>query len=172
MADMSDAINPKPVHLSHRYGAQFGDASIVRAYRHRPPYPDELFSILARLLAPGPATILDAGCGSGDLALGLLAYVPAIERLDAIDVSAAMVAAGRQRPGGNDPRLRWQVAPAESAELSAPYALVTAGESLHWMDWPVVLPRFRAAVSQGGVLAIAGREQLPAPWSDGLLTII
>ena len=74
-------------------------------------------------------------------------------------------------PAGTIPT-RWQVAPAESAELSPPYALVTAGESLHWMDWPVVLPRFRDALSQGGVLAIAGREHLPAPWSDGLLTII
>lgn len=169
---MGDTVAPKPIHLGPRYGAQFADASVVCAYRHRPPYPDELLDTVGGLLAPGPATILDVGCGSGDLALGLLANIPEIERLDAVDLSAAMIAEGRQRPNGDDPRLRWRIAPMETAELQPPYALVTAGESLHWMDWPVVLPRFRAALSPSGVLAIVGRKQLPVQWSDELLTII
>lgn len=169
---MTDNIAPKPTHLGPQYGAQFNDSSIVRAYRHRPPYPGEVFSFLADLLPRGASSILDAGCGSGDLALGMLASIPEIERLDAIDLAAEMVAEGRQRPGGDDPRLRWQVAPVETATLSTPYALVTAGESLHWMDWPIVLPRFRDVLLPGGVLAIVGRTQLPAPWSDDHLKII
>ena len=168
----SDRIAPKPTHLGSQYGAQFSDASIVRAYRHRPPYPDELFDILAGLLAPGPATILDAGCGSGDIALRLLAHVAQIERLDAVDISPAMVADGQQRSGGDDPRLHRQVAPIEAASLAPPYALITAGESLHWMDWPVVMPRFRDALQQGGVLAIVGRGEQPSAWSEALLRIV
>jgi trans-aconitate methyltransferase len=54
--------------------------------------------------------------------------------------------------------VNWQVAPIEMAHLYPPYALITAGESLHWMDWPVVMPRFRDALSPGGVVAIAGRS--------------
>ena len=83
-----------------------------------------------------------------------------------------MIAEGQQRPGGDDPRLNWQVAPIETASLRPPYALITAGESLHWMDWPVVLPRFRDALLPGGVLAIVGRSQCPARWNDGHLKII
>jgi SAM-dependent methyltransferase len=169
---MSNEISPKPAHLGPQYGAQFGDDSIVRAYRHRPPYPDELFDILTSLLPAGPAAILDAGCGNGDLTLGMLARLPGIERLDAIDISNGMIEAGRQRPGGDDRRLRWQVAPLETATLTPPYALVTAGESLHWMDWSRVLPRFRDALMPGGVLAIVGRGPQPSPWTDDLIRIV
>ncbi|HEX5167137.1 MAG TPA: class I SAM-dependent methyltransferase [Thermomicrobiales bacterium] len=165
-------IAPKPAHLGPQYGAQFGDDSIVRAYRHRPPYPIELFGILASLLPSVPGAILDAGCGNGDLTLGMLANLPGIERLDAIDLSAGMIEAGRQRPGGDEPRLRWQVAPLETATLSPPYGLVTAGESMHWMDWEVVLPRFRDALLPGGVLAIVGRGPRPSPWTDDLIRIV
>jgi ubiquinone/menaquinone biosynthesis C-methylase UbiE len=169
---LTDTIAPKPTHLGPEYGAQFSDESIVRAYHHRPPYPDELFTLLTGLMAPGPATILDAGCGSGDIVLGLLAHVPQIERLDAVDLSAGMVAEGQRRLGGDDPRVNWQVAPIEMAHLYPPYALITAGESLHWMDWPVVMPRFRDALSPGGVVAIAGRSEQPSVWSAELLRIV
>ena len=168
----SDCIAPKPNHLGPQYGAQFSDTSIVRAYRYRPPYPGEVYGFLSDLLPRGAATVLDAGCGTGDLALGMLVSIPEIERLDAIDLAAEMVAEGQRRTSGDDPRLTWQVAPIETASLNPPYALITAGESLHWMDWRVVLPRFREALTPGGVLAIVGRFQLPGPWSDDHLEII
>ncbi len=60
----------------------------------------------------------------------------------------------------------------EEASLSPPYALVTAAESLHWMDWEVVLPRFRDVLAPGGVLAIVGRIEQANPWWPELLTII
>ncbi|MEX1158851.1 MAG: class I SAM-dependent methyltransferase [Thermomicrobiales bacterium] len=169
---MNDGEHPKPAHLGPNYGEQFEDASIVLAYRHRPPYPGQIYNFLSDLLPRGPAAILDAGCGNGDLALGLRASIRETDRLDAVDRSAGMVFEGRRRPGGDDPRLNWQIAPMETAVLYPPYALVTAGESLHWMDWPVVLPRFREALLPGGVLAIVGRNQLPARWSDDHLKII
>jgi trans-aconitate methyltransferase len=132
----------------------------------------EVFDSLAGLLAAGPATVLDAGCGSGDIAMGLLSHVPHIERLDAVDLSPGMIAEGRQRRGGDDPRLNWQVAPIETATLQPSYALITAGESLHWMDWPILMPRFRSVLSPGGVLAIVGRNEQPSDWTDALLRIV
>jgi len=52
--------------------------------------------------------------------------------------------------------------------LHTPYALITAGDSLHWMDWAVVMPRFSRLLTSHGYLAILGVEQLPAPWEDDL----
>src|SRR6185437_12928782 len=54
-------------------------------------------------------------------------------------ISAAMIEAGRRRPGGDNARLRWLAGAAETVPLPGRYALVTAGASLHWMDWALVL---------------------------------
>jgi ubiquinone/menaquinone biosynthesis C-methylase UbiE len=159
----------KPAHLGPNYGAQFSDASIVSAYRFRPPYPAAVFAILERLMGDGPRVVLDAGCGSGDLALGLLGIA---ERVDAVDPSGAMLAAGRVRPGGADPRLRWIAGMMEDASLDGPYALITTGESLHWMDWPVVMRRFRELLAPGGWLAIVNRVEQPNPWAADLQQLI
>ncbi|MGE0544698.1 MAG: trans-aconitate 2-methyltransferase [Dehalococcoidia bacterium] len=162
-------MQPKPAHLGDAYAAQFSDAGIVAAYHHRPPYPAETFPMLAGLITTAPRTLLDVGCGTGDIARGLL---PFVERIDAVDRSAPMIAAGRSLPSGGDPRLRWILGMVESADLSPPYALITAGESLHWMDWAVVLPRFAELLTPGGVLAMIGRQTTPEPWSAALGEII
>jgi SAM-dependent methyltransferase len=160
---------PKPAHLAPEYGAQFQDAAIVAAYHYRPPYPAEVFSLLADLITDAPRHVLDVGCGTGYVARPL---APLVDRVDAVDPSAAMIAAGRQEPGGDAPNLRWIVGYAEDAPLDPPYALITAGASLHWMDWAVVMPRFRAALTLRGTLAIIGDGTLPGPWRDALQPII
>lgn len=160
---------PKTRQFDPEYGSQFGDASIVAAYRHRPPYPDETVDILAELLGNGPRTILDAGCGSGDLTIPLARVA---ERVDAVDPSSAMLAVAKRRPGADDPRIRWINATMEDASLEPPYGLITAGESLHWMDWPVVLPRFRDLLAEGRCVALVEREERSNPWWAELLKII
>lgn len=159
----------KPAGLGPEYAAQFQDGAIAAAYPMRAPYPDETFAVLRGLLAKGSRAILDIGCGSGDLARPLACHLtPLVKRVDAVDISAAMVAVGRSRPGGDRSALRWIVAPMETAPLDPPYGLVTAAESLHWMDWRTVLPRLRAALVSGGVLAIVEREEERGPWSADL----
>ena len=163
---------PKPKHLGPEYAAQFADRSVVAAYRHRPHYPAEVFEVLAGLIAATPhaaRAVLDAGCGTGDLARHLVSQV---DRLDAVDPSAAMVETGCRLPGGDDPRLRWIRGGIEEAPLDPPYALVTAGESLHWMDWAVALPRLRDALVPGGYLAIVGRGTPAPPWAGELQRLI
>ena len=162
-------MQPKPKHLAPEYGAQFQDSAIVAAYHHRPPYPAETFTILAGLVRDEPRTVLDLGCGTGDVARPL---APLVARLDAVDISAAMIAKGRTLPGGDHPHLRWIVGPAEAAPVAPPYALVTAGESIHWMDWPVVLPRLRSMLPPHGYLALVGRAEQPSSWTEDLLVII
>ena len=107
--------------------AAFGHPGVARAYRHRPPYPDEVFDVLQSLISDRPRTVLDIGAGEGALARPLARRA---DHVDALDISAAMVAEGRERPGGRVPNLRWIVGAAETAPLDGPYALVTAGASL------------------------------------------
>lgn len=154
-------MSAKPIHLGPEYGAQFGDRSVVAAFRYRPPYPDEAFDILEELIVDRPRVVLDAGCGTGNVARPLARRV---ERLDAVDISRPMIEVGRSLPGGSAPNINWIAGRAEDAELQGPYALITAGSSLHWMDWAVVMPRFATLLSERGVLAIFGDGILPVAW--------
>jgi SAM-dependent methyltransferase len=152
---------PKPSHLSGEFGAWFKDPLIAAAYPARPPYPEAAIALLAGLAVDAPRAVLDVGCGTGDVARRL---APLVERVDAVDFSAAMMERGRHLPGGQAANLHWILGALEDVELGEAYALVTAGESLHWMDWPVVLPRFAELLSPNGVLAIVERnwERVPA----------
>ena len=153
---------PKPAFLGPDFAAPFKERGVVEAYRHRPPYPPELFDLLVGLIRAEPRVVLDAGCGTGNLARPL---APRVERVDAVDFSAAMIERGRRLPGGDHPALRWICGRAEDAPLHPPYGLVTAGASLHWMDWGIVLPRFQSLLVPGGHLAIINQDESPAPWT-------
>ncbi len=144
------------------YAEAFKDGQVVSAYRHRPPYPAQVFTILAELISEEPRVVLDVGAGSGDLARHL---VERVERLDAVDPSARMIAAGRRLPGGQHPHLHWIQGLVEDVALNPPYALITAGSSIHWTDWPRAFPRFRQLLTPGGVLALVYRNILAMPWS-------
>jgi predicted RNA methylase len=107
-----------PTCLCMSLGEVFTDATVARLYERRPPYPEGVFTALARRLV-APRTVLDAGAGTGALARRMTFA----ERVDAIEPSAAMVAAGRQLPGGADARIRWIEGRAEEARLEPPYGL-------------------------------------------------
>lgn len=107
---------PKPAHLGPVYAAQFQDAAIVAAYPVRPPYPSAVFDVLTSLMVE-PRIALDAGCGTGDIARRL---APLAQQVDAVDISARMIAAGRQLVGGDAPNLHWQVAALEDVTLVGP----------------------------------------------------
>ncbi len=152
----------KPRQFAPEHAEPFKDAGVVGAYRHRPPYPAEVFDILAGLVQGEPRFVLDAGCGTGNIARHLVGRV---ERLDAVDFSRRMIEEGQRLPNGAHPRLRWLHGAVETVALDPPYGLVTAGESLHWLDWNVVLPRFRALLAPGGSLAVVEQRVTPDPWS-------
>ncbi|HZU65760.1 MAG TPA: class I SAM-dependent methyltransferase [Ktedonobacteraceae bacterium] len=139
----------------------FKDPQVVNVYRFRPPYPDEVFDILTGLIVDEPRVVLDVGAGSGDIARRL---VERVERVDAVDFSHTMIEKGKQLPGGNHPHLRWIYGKVEEVPLTPPYALITAGSSIHWMNWPLAFPRFRSLLSPRGFLALVYRRTLPMPW--------
>jgi predicted TPR repeat methyltransferase len=162
-------MQPKPAHLGQSVASAFQEASVVAAYELRPPYPAETFDVLLALLRDEPRTVLDAGCGTGFLARPLAERV---DRVDAVDISAAMTEEGKRLPDGDHPHVRWIVAAIEDAPLDPPYALITAGDSLHWMEWSTVMPRFATLLTPNGWLAILSVVTLPAHWDDELMAII
>ncbi len=162
-------MQPQPTVTNAYHAGAFQFRSVALSYRYRPPWPAEVFARLTELLGDEPRRVLDLGCGTGAIARPLVALV---ERVDAVDISAAMVEEGRLLPGGDHPALRWIVAPAESAALEPPYGMVTAGASLHWMDWYAVLPRLRDALTPHGRLVIVSDGQEPLPWEAELGTLI
>jgi SAM-dependent methyltransferase len=160
-------MRPSYKQFALQYASMFGDTSVVHAYQYRPPYPPETFEILLGLIDPDAAsrTVLDAGCGPGTIARALVRQV---DRVDAVDVAARMIAAGRGLPSGNDPKLCWICGAIEHVPLHPPYALIVTAASLHWMHWETVMARFCQLLTPGGHLAVVEEVQEPNPWSDML----
>lgn len=158
-----------PAQWGAQFSERFTDPSVIAAYVHRPPYSAATLDFLIGLITDEPRAVLDVGCGPGNLARPLAQRVG---RVDAVDISPGMIALGKTLPGGDHPRLRWYVGPAEDVPLHPPYALITAGSSLHWMPWEVLLPRFADALTPNGLLAIVGNFDAPAPWREAMRAII
>lgn len=155
----------KPKHYARKHAEVFKDISVAESYHYRPPYPPEVFDLLIKLAGQGTSglrRVLDVGCGIGYIARPL---VERGERVDAVDFSQHMIEIGVGLPNGKHPHIRWLHGAIEEVKLDPPYALVTAGNSLHWMDWQKVLPLFHEMLVPGGYLAILEHEAIPYPWS-------
>ncbi|MDJ0976292.1 MAG: class I SAM-dependent methyltransferase, partial [Planctomycetota bacterium] len=161
-------MRPKPTHLGPTYGAQFGDLEIVRAYDARPPYPDGLADVLAGTAGVPEPRVLEIGSGTGDLTRHLTPFAGSVH---AVEPAARMCEVFRARRfAGGDVRLIH--GDAETAPLDPPYDLAVAGESLHWTEWSVTLPRIGAALRPGAHLAIVERSQDPLPCAAELGRLI
>jgi len=154
----------RPKHLDAAHAAQFADRAVVEAYPHRPPYPRDVYDVLHRLVIDSPRRILELGCGLGEIARNLAAHMENVDAVDAVDPSTAMIAAARQLPGGDDPKLRWFNCTAEQFAYRPPYALIVAADSLHWMQWDIVLPAAGRSLSPRGTLALVNRRFDDVPW--------
>ena len=115
-------VEPKPPGWDVRYAAVFQEPDVVASYPNRPPYPQAVIDELARFGGP----ILDAGCGTGELARRL---APLVERVDAVDVSGPMLDLAQTLSGAE--RVHWVHGGIEDVPLDPPYALVVAGDSVH-----------------------------------------
>jgi SAM-dependent methyltransferase len=158
-------MQPKAEQFGATFAEAFKDQRVVDAYRYRPPYPKEVFDLLAGLINDEPCAVLDVGTGSGDIARHL---VDIVERIDAVDFSLHMIELGKGLPDGDHPHLQWIYGKVEDAPLSPPYALITAGSSIHWTEWSVAFPRLRSVLTPNGSLALIYRRTLPMPWDADL----
>jgi trans-aconitate methyltransferase len=100
---------------------------------------------LVELLDPRPGeTVLDLGCGTGELAAEIQGRGA---RVWALDADPAMVAAARERLGAD----RVLLADGHTFTLPEPVDAVFSNAALHWMPRPAeVIARVRAALRPGG----------------------
>ncbi|MGN6246689.1 MAG: class I SAM-dependent methyltransferase [Motilibacteraceae bacterium] len=123
-------------------------------------------NVLADLHPPADGTVLDVGCGVGDLTERLIELVPQGSVLG-VDADPSMVeqAARRARPG-----LTFAVAPVQDLTAVADDAsvdLVVSTACLHWVpaaDQPVALAELARVLRPGGTLRIdmGGAGQIAA----------
>ena len=158
-------MQPKPEHFSASYAEAFKDRQVVEVYQHRSPYPTEVFDILAGLIVDKPRVVLDVGAGTGDIARHLVEFVG---RVDAVDPSQVMIGQGQQLSNGDHPHLCWILGKVEEVSLAPPYALITAGSSIHWTEWEIAFPLFCSLLTSNGFLAVIHRRTQPMPWDDEL----
>ncbi len=167
---MAKDISARPRQYWDEYASRFKHRSLADAYELRPPYPDEAYEIMRELLGASPGRILDVGCGTGKIARNLVEYVDGV---DAVDFSYEMIRVGQSLNNGDHPRLRWICGRTEDVDLNPPYSLVTAGASIHWMEWSKVFPRFRQALPDCGyVVIVDGDRPVEPPWRDAELVLI
>lgn len=167
-------VSPPPAHASGprpELAASFQHPGVAEAYRFRPPYPAEVFDVLEGLLRDEPAHVLDLGAGEGALSRPLIAR-GRVERVDAMDTSAAMIAAGRERPGGGHPGLRWLHGGIDEVTLQGPYALAMAGASAHWLPWERLTARLHEVLGEQGVFTIVEHGYHRLPWSDDVAQVV
>ncbi len=130
--------------------------------RFRPGYPAGLLALLAeRAGLDGTGRLLDLGCGTGNVAIPLAAYV---EEVVAVDVEPEMLAQARKAAPAN---VRMVEARAEDVdETWGAFRLVTIGAALHWFDSALVLGRLARSTP---AVALVGE---PMGQSEALRTLL
>jgi SAM-dependent methyltransferase len=114
--------------------------------RHRPSYPEALYSYLASV-APHHRLAWDCGTGNGQAALGLADH---FDRVIATDASADQIALAPYHS-----RVEYRVARSESAGLETrSAALVTVAVAVHWFDLDQFYAEVRRVLTPGGLIVV------------------
>lgn len=130
-------------------------------------YADErgrpFVELLARVDAAAPRTVVDLGCGPGNLTALLRERWPDAD-VRGLDASPEMVAAARERGDG----VRYDVADLRDWRPDAPVDVVVSNATLQWLpDHLDLLPRLLDHVARGGWLAL----QVPGNFGEPSHTI-
>lgn len=131
--------------MSRGFADHFSDRAAGYA-AHRPRYPRALVDFLADA-APGRERAWEAGCGSGQLTVGLAAR---FDRVIATDPSAEQLAHAPPHP-----RIEYRVATAEASGLPDRCAdLAVAAQAAHWFDLEGYYAEVRRVARPGAVVAL------------------
>lgn len=112
--------------------------------------------LLARVESDAPGTVVDLGCGPGNVTALLRARWPEAS-LTGVDNSAEMLAAAPE----NCPGATWLERDIADWTPDAPPDLIYSNAALHWIDGhDALLPRLIGWLAPGGALAV----QMPNNW--------
>jgi ubiquinone/menaquinone biosynthesis C-methylase UbiE len=141
--------------------------------QYRLPYPAAFLQrVLDETVGTNSSSLLDLGCGTGELTVPMSAH---FQQVTAIDVDRDMITQAQQKALKAGARnIQWHVGPAESLDLAPrSFDLITAGSSYHWMDRERLTPQCRRALKVGGAMALLGTNGAPwAPTEDWHHTVI
>jgi SAM-dependent methyltransferase len=146
------------------YGAVFDE--VAEDYdRHRPSYPDVLVDRACEAAGMGHgATVLEIGCGTGQLTRSLLARGL---RVTAVEPGRQLVARARDQLDGLGD-VRFVNARLEDALVPADrYSAVFSASAIHWIDPDVSWRKAADALVEGGSLALVSYFGLDDPRSAG-----
>ena len=105
--------------------------------------------VMERLVLTGDETVLDAGCGPGEVTAALVARLPR-GRVIAVDASPRMVAAARERLGPDVEVLQSDLV---NLRLTEPVDAVLSTATFHWVqDHPRLFARLHTVLRPGGRL--------------------
>ncbi|MGB9357229.1 MAG: methyltransferase domain-containing protein [Acidimicrobiia bacterium] len=112
--------------------------------------------LLSRIPDIDARSIVDLGCGTGDLTALLQVRWPAAAVVG-IDSSVEMI----ERARDDHPHMAWSIAGIEAWEPSEPVDLIFSNAALHWLDdHRDLFRKLRSSLADGGVLAV----QMPDNW--------
>jgi trans-aconitate 2-methyltransferase len=115
--------------------------------------------LLQRVPVEHPATVVDLGCGAGNVTRVLRRRWPDAH-LVGVDDSAAMLARARVEA----PDVEWRLADARTWRPTSPVDVLYSNAALHWLDDHATLfPALVAALAPGGVLAVQMPRNFTAP---------
>ncbi len=113
--------------------------------------------LIARIPDAEPHTVVDLGCGTGNLTAVLAQRWPTAD-VEGLDSSNEMV----ERARLDHPGIAWSVADIGEWTPSRPVDVIYSNATLHWLDdHASEFPRLLSHLTGGGVLAV----QMPDNWS-------
>ena len=118
--------------------------------------------LLARVPLENPRSIIDLGCGSGNVTRLLGERWPDAQ-IVGVDSSPSMLQQARAATGG-DPRITFVAADLTHWQPEAPVDLVYSNAALHWLpDHAALFARVAAMVAPRGALAVQMPDNFRAP---------
>lgn len=115
--------------------------------------------LLARVPSEAPATVVDLGCGAGNLAPMILARWPGTQ-LIGVDGSPEMLAKAR----AEHPQAQFVQADIGAWRPARPVDVIFSNAALHWLEGHErLVPALLEALAPGGVLAVQMPRNFSAP---------
>lgn len=115
--------------------------------------------LIARIPLERPRTVVDLGCGTGNVTRILRQRWPDAE-ITGIDGSPQMLAEARK----TDVDISWEQVDVAAWQPQARFDLVFSNATLHWLDdHPALFARLARNIDAGGVLAVQMPRNFTAP---------